>query len=156
MSPIVKDVQADVILPDLKASSSRQVMQILAAEASLHEAIDAENLYEDLLKKEQHTTSGIGGGVAILHLQVDGLYEPFLMMARLQNSVDFNAVDRQPVDLVVLLVSPEADGPVHLRRLSRISRVFKNDKFCAELRGAKDAHGMRAQMMLPDNWQIAA
>lgn len=54
---------------------------------------DAEFLYDELVRKEAHTPSGIGGGVAILHLQTPHLTKPFTMLARLHERIDFNAVD---------------------------------------------------------------
>lgn len=156
MSPISKDLQVDLILPDLKATSSRHVLQILAAEVAFRAAVNSEILFEQLLNKEEKSPSGIGGGVAIPHLQTKNILEPFLMLTRLQSPVNFNAIDQQGADLVFLLLSPQDDGPLHLRRLSRISRVLKNEKLCAELRSAKDAHAMRALLGMPETWLMAA
>ncbi|MCE7886768.1 MAG: transcriptional regulator [Alphaproteobacteria bacterium PRO2] len=156
MSSAKDDIETNVILPGLKAGSARQVLQLVAAEASLHVNADAEFLYDGLVRKEMHTPSGIGGGIAILHLQTPRLAKPFMMLARLHERIDFNAVDNEHVDLVVLLLSPEKDGPLHLCRLAHVSRVFKSERFCAELRGASDEDGIRALLMTPDEFQIAA
>lgn len=156
MSSAKDNVETNVILPGLKVGSSKQVLQLVAAEASLHIDADAEFLYDELVRKEAHTPSGIGGGVAILHLQTSRLTKPFVMLARLHEHIDFNAVDNEHVDLVVLLLSPEKDGPLHLCRLAHVSRVYRSERFCAELRSAQGEDGIRALLMMPEEWQIAA
>lgn len=156
MSPLSKDLYTDLILPDMKASSSRQVLQALAAEVSFRANVNSEMLFEQLLGKEEKSSSGIGGGIAIPHLQLAGLAEPFMLLARLSARVDFNAVDHQDVDLVFLLLSPAEEGPLHLRRLSRISRALKSEELCHELRTAKDAHTMRGLLGMPEAWLMAA
>ena len=124
MSPIImRDVQTDLILPDLKAANARQLFLTLANEVAIRTSMPADIVFEELTTKEQKSPSGIGDGVAIPHLKLAGLNEPFMMLVRLQDSIEFNAVDEQGVDLVFLLISPEKDGPLHLRRLARISRV---------------------------------
>ncbi|MBK9562556.1 MAG: PTS sugar transporter subunit IIA [Micavibrio sp.] len=156
MSSANDDIEVNVILPDLKAGSDKQVLQLVAAEASLHVNADAEFLYDGLVHKEAHTPSGIGGGVAILHLQTPRLTKPFMMLARLHERIEFHAVDNEHVDLVVLLLSPEKDGPLHLCRLAHVSRIFRSERLCAELRSARDEDGIRALLMMPEEWQIAA
>ncbi len=152
MSPILQDVQADFIFPELKAANGRQVLKTLAHEVAIRTALDAEMIYDDLIAQEQKSASGIGGGVAIPHMQMEELHEPIMILARLDNPLDFHAVDQQAVDLVFLLLSPAQDGPLHLRRLSRISRLLKSQ----QLRTARDAHTMRAIMTEPEDWLIAA
>jgi PTS system nitrogen regulatory IIA component len=110
MSSANDDIEVNVVLPDLKVGGSKQVLQLVAAEASLHVNADAEFLYDELVRKEAHTPSGIGGGVAILHLQTPHLTKPFTMLARLHERIDFNAVDNEHVDLVVLLLSRKKTG----------------------------------------------
>jgi PTS system nitrogen regulatory IIA component len=156
MSSANDNVEVNVILPGLRAAGGKQVLQLVAAEASLHVNADAEFLYDDLVRKEAHTPSGIGGGVAILHLQTPRLTKPFMMLARLHEGIDFNAVDNEHVDLVALLLSPEKDGPLHLCRLAHVSRIFRSERLCADLRNAKDEDAIRALLMTPDEFQIAA
>lgn len=156
MSLTRENVQADFILPDLKTATVRQTLQLVAAAASEHVNADAESLYDDLVRKEAHKSSGIGGGVAILHLKMPHLTDHFMLLARLHERIDFNAVDNEHVDLVILLLSPEKDGPLHLCRLAQVSRYFKNERLCAELRAAKDEDAIRALMMIQEEFQIAA
>lgn len=101
-------------------------------------------LYTQLMGREEQATSGIGEGVAIPHLRLPKLQKPFIGFVRLQRPVDFNAVDDAPVDLIVTLLSPGGDGPHHLRRLSRISRLMRDPALLEDLRSTADADGIRS------------
>ncbi len=152
----IMNIGASLVLPDLKVNGSAQVLQSAAAQASQHVPANAEILYAELLRQERLGSSGIGGGIAILHLQLPALSEPFVMLSRLSESVEFNAADGDPVDLVLLLLSPESDGPMHLCRLAQLSRTFRNEKLCADLRAARTEDTMRELLSVPEDWQLAA
>lgn len=156
MTPILQDVQADIILPDLKAMSGKEVLQILATEVALRTCKSPSSIYDRLIQQEEESASGIGGGVAIPHMQMEDLTAPLMILARLDQGLDFNSIDQQNVDLIFLLVSPKEEAGIHLRRLSRISRTLKNEALCSQLRAAKDAHEMRALLGLSQEWLVAA
>lgn len=133
----------DLILPDLKASKASQIYQQLSTKISALTGFPARTLLTQLNTREEQASSGIGEGVAIPHLRLPTLKKPFVACIRLQRPVDFKAVDDMPVDLMILLLSPGGDGPHHLRRLSRISRLMRNPDLLDDLRGAHDAEGIR-------------
>ena len=56
--------------------------------------------------------------------------------------IDFDSIDEQPVDLVFLLLAPEAAGADHLKALARVSRLLRDAATCEKLRGAKTADGL--------------
>jgi PTS system nitrogen regulatory IIA component len=64
------------------------------------------------------------------------------LFARLEEPIDFDAVDDQPVDLIFLLLAPEAAGADHLKALAKISRVLRNGALCEKLRRADDANAL--------------
>ena len=66
------------------------------------------------------------------------------MFARLERPVDFAATDAAPVDLVFLLIAPEAAGADHLKALARIARVLRDPAIAAKLRGTRDAAALYA------------
>ncbi|MCM2342959.1 MAG: PTS sugar transporter subunit IIA [Alphaproteobacteria bacterium] len=134
----------DLILPDLKAPHITQAYQTISNKVDMMTGFPARTLFTQLMTREQHASSGIGEGVAIPHLRLPKLQKPFIIMARLARPVDFNAVDDYPVDLIMMLLSPGSDGPHHLRRLSRISRLMRNPALLEDLRSAADADGLRS------------
>ncbi len=133
----------DLILPDLKAAQISQIYRSLSSKVDTMTGFPARMLYSQLTTREQQASSGVGEGVAIPHLRLPKLQKPFISFIRLARPVDFNAVDDAPVDLIMLLLSPGGDGPHHLRRLSRISRLMREAGLLEDLRTAVDADNIR-------------
>jgi PTS system nitrogen regulatory IIA component len=79
-----------------------------------------------------------------------------VVFARLSAAVDYGALDGEPVDLVVLLLSPESCGADHLKALARISRTLRNRDILSALRAAPDAEAMRAAVDRPGMSDIRA
>jgi len=156
MNDYSSDLHFDAILPRLKVVSYKQILMAFAKEASKHLNVSDERVFELLMKKEGQTGSGVGNGVSIPHLQVHGPQKHFTIMATLEHAVDFKAADNEPVDLVCLVLSPESDGPLHLRRLSRVSRLLMNETLHKKLCEAHDEHSIRALLMDPEGWLMAA
>lgn len=134
----------DLILPDFKAADISQVYKSLSDRIEAMTKFPAATLYNQLTTREQQASSGIGEGVAIPHLRLPLLEKPVIAFVRLQRPLDINAVDDAPVDLIMLLLSPAGDGPHHLRRLSRISRLMRNPELLEDLREAASADTIRA------------
>ncbi len=129
----------DLVIPALRASSLRQAYQGLARQVAKETGVPAVPLFDQLMEREKQATSGTGDGVALPHLRLATVTRPFFAFARLTQPVDFKAVDGRPVDLVGFMLSPEEDGPLHLRRLSHVSRLLRNGRLLTDLRAASDA-----------------
>lgn len=142
-------IEFDCILARLGAANARQALQTLAAAAARALDRNEKLLFESLMRRERAGCSAVGGGVAIPHLRMSGLDRPFLAFARLETGVPFErAPDPLPVDLICLVLSPESTGQAdHLRRLARVSRLFRDQALCHRLRGAEEDSAVRALML---------
>ncbi|MGO8344928.1 PTS sugar transporter subunit IIA, partial [Rhizobium ruizarguesonis] len=76
----------------------------------------------------------VGNGIFIPHGKLGNIYSIVGIFARLEQPVDFEALDDQPVDLVFLLLAPEGAGADHLKALSRIARMLRDHDLVAKLR----------------------
>jgi PTS system nitrogen regulatory IIA component len=151
------NIRVDAVLPKIKAAGKKQVFETLAAtEMAGKSFCPPRLLYSHLTEQERIGASAIGDGIAIPHLQLPDIAARFIVLASLEEPVDFDAPDGKPVDLVCMLLSPKSDGPIHLRGLSRISRILKDDALCMKLRAAGNADEMHAVLMNPDGWLLAA
>ncbi|HIG09123.1 MAG TPA: hypothetical protein EYQ51_05125 [Alphaproteobacteria bacterium] len=90
------------------------------------------------LDKEINESSGIGGGVAIPNIQISEIQSMFGIFIKLNKSINFNAVDNEPVDLIFTLISPKNQQPNHLNILAFLSRLFINKKIIKNLRASLD------------------
>ena len=132
-------VQAPAVMPALKANSKKQVLQLLAERAAAITGIPEREIFDTILQRERLGSTGVGNGIAIPHGKLPGVKQITGVFARLENPVDFEALDDQPVDLVFLLLAPEGAGADHLKALSRIARVLRDADTVAKIRGARDA-----------------
>jgi PTS system nitrogen regulatory IIA component len=82
--------------------------------------------------------------VAIPHARFAGVPHVLGLFARLEKPVDFESIDRQPVDLVFALFAPEAAGAEHLKALARVSRTLRSGAVCAKLRSTFDPSALHA------------
>ena len=132
------------VIHKLRATSKKQVLQELAKRAAEATGLPERQIFEVLLERERLGTTGVGNGIAIPHGKLPGLKRLFGMFARLDTPVDFDAIDEQPVDLVFLLLAPEAAGADHLKALARVSRLLRDRSVCEKLRGANQADAIYA------------
>ncbi len=132
------------VITKLRATSKKQVLQELAKRAAEATGLPERQIFEVLLERERLGTTGVGNGIAIPHGKLPGLKQLFGMFARLESPVDFDAIDEQPVDLIFLLLAPEAAGADHLKALARVSRLLRDRSVCEKLRGANQADAIYA------------
>ncbi|MDD3289105.1 MAG: PTS IIA-like nitrogen regulatory protein PtsN [Alphaproteobacteria bacterium] len=135
-------IVADAVISRLEGTSKKQILQDMAARATSLLGIDDHSIFDALWEREKLGTTGVGGGIAIPHGRIAGLNQVRAFFARLKQPVDFEAVDKRPVDLVFLLLAPAEAGADHLHALATISRLLRDAKFCDELRAAKDKEAL--------------
>lgn len=140
---IASFLDADDVLIGVEAGCKRRAFRALSDHAALGLNLESDTLFGALMEREQLGTTAIGHGIAIPHAKVaiDRLRG---YIARLENPVDFDAVDQQPVDLVFLLLAPETATADHLKALSRLARLVRSDVTQKALRGADTSAALYA------------
>ena len=141
---IVDLLSPDAVLPALKASGKKQLLQELAHHAARLTQLPERRIFETLIERERLGSTGMGQGIAIPHGRLAGLSHIVGLFARLEMPVGYEAVDEQPVDLVFLLLAPETAGADHLKALARISRLLREGSAVEKLRASKDAAALYA------------
>ena len=134
----------DAVLPALKAQSRKQLLQELAARSHGLTRISERRIFETLVERERLGTTGVGAGIAIPHGRMTEVKTIIGIFARLENAIDYEAVDSQPVDLVFMLLAPENAGADHLKALSRVSRLLRDKAVCEKLRSASTGEALYA------------
>lgn len=132
------------IIAGMRATSKKQVLQELAKAAGRLTGENDRAIFEILLDRERLGSTGVGRGVAIPHGKLASLSGIFGLFSKLQRPVDFDAIDDQPVDLVFLLLAPEASGAEHLKALAKVSRLLRDERLCEKLRGCDSADAIYA------------
>ena len=80
-------------------------------------------------EREQQRSTGIGDGLAIPHGKLESSQELVMAIGRPSEPIDFDALDEQPVELIVLLASPAARTADHIQALGKISRIMSDPDF---------------------------
>ena len=107
------------------------------AESAYH--LDQTKVIDALIEREGLGPTGVGQGIALPHARLSGVERVCGLFLRLEKAINFDAVDRQPVDLVFALVAPEDAGVEHLKALALVSRTLRDPAICAKLRANSDA-----------------
>ena len=144
MTDLSEFLSADGIDDGLTVANKKGLFQQLAAAASRRLEIPTKQILSCLNDREKLGSTGFGGGVAIPHGKIEALPQLFGYFVRLNNAIDFQAVDHMPVDLVFLLLSPVDAGADHLKALASISRALRDRQTVAKLRGARSRDAIYA------------
>ncbi|MGD2133854.1 MAG: PTS IIA-like nitrogen regulatory protein PtsN [Maricaulaceae bacterium] len=132
------------VVANLKATSKKHLFNELARLASETVGVPQRAVFDAVLERERLGSTGVGGGVAIPHARLVGLDQISGVLARLENPIDFESIDDQPIDLVFMLLAPNDAGADHLKALAKVSRLLRRPEMRDRLRAAPDADAMRA------------
>ncbi len=147
--PLTDLVAQQAVIPALKVNNKKQAIQELAARAAQLIGLGEREILEVLQQREKLGSTGIGNGIAIPHGKLAKLERLFGLFARLERPIDFEALDGQPVDLVFLLLAPEAAGADHLKALARVARLMRTPDTSKMLRESRDAEAIYAVLTMP-------
>jgi nitrogen PTS system EIIA component len=142
--PLTDLLTPQAVMPALKVNSKKQALQELAARAAALCGRSEREVLDVLAQRERLGSTGIGNGIAIPHGKLPKLERLFGVFARLDRPVDFEALDGQPVDLLFLLLAPEAAGADHLKALARVARLLRDPEVARKLRDSRDAEAIYA------------
>jgi PTS system nitrogen regulatory IIA component len=99
-------------------------------------------LYDSLIEREETMSTGIGNGIGIPHAVSGEARDPAVLLIRLADSIDFEALDRLPVDIILALVVPENQTHLHLQILAGISRLCKRGEFLDFVRQTQNVNDL--------------
>ena len=95
-------------------------------------------VFDSLIGRERLGSTGLGKGVALPHGRINGLTKPLGALLTLEQGVDFDAIDKQPVDLLFALLVPEESTDEHLQILALLAKLFSQASICQQLRASQD------------------
>jgi PTS system nitrogen regulatory IIA component len=122
----------------LSVGTKIQLLQDLARRAAKALDLDVQAIVDLVIAREALGSTGVGAGVAIPHTRISRLAHFFTLFARLETPIGFAAVDGQPVDLIVLLLIPDAAANDHLAALACVSRRLRDPEIAFQLRATSD------------------
>ncbi|MBW8813405.1 MAG: PTS IIA-like nitrogen regulatory protein PtsN [Caulobacterales bacterium] len=131
----------------VSATNKRKVLAVIAEIAARNFGVEASDVLDALTEREAAGSTGVGHGVAVPHARLEGLQRMRGIFVRLEQPVEFEAVDDQPVDLLFALFAPKQAGADHLRALARVSRLLRQSELREQLRKARTADAVHALLV---------
>ena len=133
------------IVPDLQATNRWEAIDELIANLVASGKIqpgDQAAVTAAVKKRETSMSTGIGFGIGIPHASTDLIFEVVGALGRSKKGVNFDALDNQPVKLVMLFLVPQGQFQKHLHTLANIAKLLHKADFRQSLEQAGDAEAM--------------
>jgi len=124
----------------LQASSKKRALEAIATHiAKTLPTIDAHQLFDCLIARERLGSTAIGHGIAIPHCRLDSCTQPIGAFFKLQQAIDFDAIDQQAVDMIFVLLVPIDADQDHLDTLSHIAELMSSTDLRQRIRNTHSA-----------------
>ena len=151
----IKDlIDSERIVCDSEVASKKRILEVLSELLAKGQAdLTARPIFDSLIGRERLGSTGLGQGVALPHGRFHLSRQAIGAFVKLKKGVDFDAIDRRPVDLVFGLLVPDHYTDEHLKILACLAEMFSDRPFCQRLR---EAETERALFELLRDWTPAA
>jgi PTS system nitrogen regulatory IIA component len=130
------------VFGSLDVASKKRLFELVGQAFQSSEAVPAKDVFESLASRERLGCTGLGHGIAIPHGRIKGLKETACAFVRTAQPIDFDAPDSVPVDLLFILLAPEAATDLHLQILAELAQMFSEKEMRDKLRAAQDADSL--------------
>lgn len=156
----MRDIVAREAIVSRLQSSSRdeaigEMIEALVSSKVIDSSLRAQVL-NSVVEREKRGSTGFGKGVAVPHVKLPGLKKMVAAVGISPGGVDFNALDKQPVYSVILLISPAERPEEHLQAMEIIFKNLSQDNFRRFLRQAGTADDVWTLLEEADNQQLPA
>ncbi|HEX9858422.1 MAG TPA: PTS sugar transporter subunit IIA [Paracoccaceae bacterium] len=125
-------------------TSKKRLFQELGEMAAQAYKLNSGVAIDGLQERESLGPTGVGHGIALPHARLEDLSGIVGVFLRLEKPLDYDSVDRQPVDLIFGLFAPKDSGVDHLKALALVSRTMRDPGICAKLRANTDPAKLHA------------
>ncbi len=111
------------------ATSKAELLGELSALLAGSLGIKTDELLDAVLRREKLMSTGVGNGLAVPHVRIDGIKRSSLAVAVCKQGVaDYESMDKQPVYIVVLIAAPQGQHETYIRLLAAVADVLKDDE----------------------------
>ena len=136
---VAKILKPEAVKSVSSVSSKKRLFHELGDLAALAYGLKSSDVASALQERESLGPTGVGQGVALPHARMTGLDKVCGLFMQIERPLDFESVDKQPVDLIFALLAPEDAGVEHLKALAVVSRSMRNANLCTKLRANSDS-----------------
>ena len=136
-------ITSDRVLRNVEARSKKHSLDIVSELlASAGETLNQGHVFDSMIQREKLGCTALEGGVALPHGCIEGIDRPYAAFVRLRNSVDYDAPDGVPVDLVLGLILPKGEGGCDTDDLADLAELMRSPDLRRMLRDAKSGRAL--------------
>jgi len=144
-----------LVICDLQVKDTRELLsQISERVCRQHPELDKKVLLGKLQEREDKSSSGLEGGVAVPHAMVPGVQKAICVIIRLAGPADLQTLDGSPVTIVIALISPPDAVATHIRILARVARLCSDPAFIDKILAAPDSASLHQVILEEDNRHV--
>ncbi|RWU25387.1 PTS IIA-like nitrogen-regulatory protein PtsN [Pseudomonas alkylphenolica] len=130
-------------LVNVPGGSKKRVLQEIATLIDREVPdLEMQDVFESLFAREKLGSTGFGNGIAIPHCRLKGCSSPISALIHLDAPIDYDAIDGAPVDLLFVLLVPEAATDAHLELLRQIASMLDRKDVRDRLRAASSSEAL--------------
>ncbi len=135
----------------VKANNKKECLEFLVDIATKSGKItDKSKALEEVFAREEVMSTGVGKGIALPHAKTNAVESQIAACVTLEEPIEFDSLDGEPVSILFLLLGREDNVASHLRMLSKISRFMNNDSFKAQLLSANSVDQLEKVILSMD------
>ncbi|MCO4786187.1 PTS sugar transporter subunit IIA [Marinomonas atlantica] len=120
-------VKPELVFAKQQISSKKRLLEQLAESVGDRMHCNADEVYDALLGREKLGSTGVGNGIAIPHCRLEQVNRATIVLMSLETPIDFDAIDRRPVDLIFALLVPPKQCDEHLATLAQIAELAQSE-----------------------------
>lgn len=142
--PIDNLVKPELVFAKQQISSKKRVLEHIAEAVGARLHCNSDEVYDALLAREKLGSTGIGNGIAIPHCRLEQANHATIVLITLEKAIDFDSIDRKPVDIIFALIVPPHQCDEHLATLAQIAELAQSDTSLAKLRDKQASSDLQA------------
>lgn len=138
----------DILSPDrchcrIEGISKKRILSKISEIVSENiESLEATDVFDALMAREQLGTTGLGNGIAIPHCRLAPCEDIIGALITLDAPIDFDSLDGKPVDILFVLLVPHEENDEHVKTLAHLAALFNDEDFCYTIRHTLDSEDL--------------
>lgn len=132
----IKDLlRKDIMILDLKAKTKMEAIDEMIEKMAEKNIINDKKLFkEEIVNRENQSSTGLGEGVAMPHAKTKAVNTPAVLFARSKDGLDYEALDGEPTYIFFMIAAAEGANETHIETLSKLSKLLLREGFIENLK----------------------
>lgn len=129
-------ISKETIIVNIEARNKKFLLEELSKVIAEKYQINATEVEDVIMERENLGSTGLGKGIAIPHGRIDSITSPIGLLVKLSSPIEFDAIDKEPVDIIFMLLAPISSGADHLNALGAVSEILRDASIVEKMRAA--------------------